>query len=245
MGFIRVIYLLFTRKWFEEFFVRIRIFIEGDREMKEVYFFSTYFCSLDEFHTRSCLVILGFEDEDSRFIVIRENQSLILELCIFEVVSTRLELIDFTVLLWGNKTSKVIFHNYEVIEESLGTLRSRVGKSNLPRLRSRKVWRFCFYPVSRKTNTYHSLSNRSQARSAWSFWCCPREATTWNYWYHQENTYKESHNLREWWEVELYNSKMDEHNSYPKNNEKSSYNIFENYSFIQNHDEEVISEAIE
>ena len=109
---------LFTSKRFKEFTIDSSVFIKREREVEEIDLSTADTGCLDEFHSRSCLIVSRFEYIYTRSFTISEGEFRIFEFCIFKIVFCRLEVIEFTIALRCHDLIESISKDDEIIRES-------------------------------------------------------------------------------------------------------------------------------
>ncbi len=107
----------------EKLAVDIRILIEREREVEEIYLRPTDTSRLDILHAWRRLIVSCFEDVDTRCLTITEGECFIFEFCIFEIVFGGLEIIQFAISSARHDTIERITHDDEIIGVSSLRLR--------------------------------------------------------------------------------------------------------------------------
>jgi len=79
----------------------------------------TDFRCLDELGFWSRIIVSRHEGIGRSRVSIRESDDLLSNICIFEVVSRRLEMIDLAILCGSNESIQTILDDDEIISESL------------------------------------------------------------------------------------------------------------------------------
>ncbi len=117
--------------------------------MDEIDLIATCMCCLDELHTRSTLIVSRLECIDSRRFIVREDDIGIGDLGIFEIIPTRLELIQFTILLRCHRILECISEDDEIIRKSIFCIGCDIGKLDNSFFWIREIHLLDFTPVFR------------------------------------------------------------------------------------------------